>query len=137
MHGEFAVDYRISPQVSNEKLNELFSLVWEEHVFEDVNRVLEHSLGYVCAFHLKKLVGFVKLAWDGGIHAFILDTAVHPDYRKRGIGVRLVSQAVEFAQERGIQWIHVDFEPHLQRFYHQCGFRRTSAGVIKLVESGR
>ena len=134
MNGEFAIDYRISPEVSNDKLNELFATVWEEHTNEDIISVLEHSLAYVCAFHLKKLVGFVNLAWDGGIHAFILDTAVHRDFRRRGIGVRLVKEAVKAAKERNIKWIHVDFEPHLQTFYDKCGFRHTNAGIIKSGE---
>ena len=132
MNGEFAIDYRISPDVSNENLNELFSAVWDEHAFEDINAVLKHSLAYICAFHLKKLVGYVNLAWDGGIHAFILDTAVHRDYRRRGIGVQLVKEAVKAAEARRIEWIHVDFEPHLQKFYDRCGFRHTNAGVIQL-----
>jgi len=132
MNGEYAIDYRVSPRVSNEKLNELFASVWDEHTFEDINAVLKHSLAYICAFHLKNLVGFVNLAWDGGIHAFILDTAVHKDYRRRGIGVQLVKQAVNAAQERNIKWIHVDFEPQLQTFYDKCGFKHTSAGLIKL-----
>jgi GNAT superfamily N-acetyltransferase len=134
MNGEFAIDYRISPEVSNEKLNELFAAVWVVHTFEDINAVLAHSLAYICAFHLKKLVGFVNLAWDGGIHAFILDTAVHPDYHRRGIGIQLVKQAVSVAKERRINWVHVDFEPHLQEFYARCGFRHTSAGLIDLHE---
>lgn len=132
MHGEFAIDYRTSPVVSNDKLNELFAAVWEEHTFEDINSVLKHSLAYICAYHLKKLVGFVNLAWDGGVHAFILDTAVHRDYRRRGIGIQLVKEAVNTAEENNIKWIHVDFEPHLQEFYDKCGFRHTNAGVIKI-----
>jgi GNAT superfamily N-acetyltransferase len=135
MNGEFAIDYRRSPKISNDKLNELFSAVWEEHAPEDINAVLKHSLAYICAFHLNKLVGFVNLAWDGGIHAFILDTAVHRDYRRRGIGIQLVKEAVNAAKDSNIKWIHVDFEPHLQTFYDKCGFRHTNAGLINLVNN--
>ena len=34
--------------------------------------------------------------------------------------------------ERGAQWLHVDFEPHLTAFYRGCGFRPTEAGLIAL-----
>jgi GNAT superfamily N-acetyltransferase len=132
LHDGLAIDYRISPKISNEKLNELFSAAWENHTFWDFMPVLERSLGFVCAFHLNKLVGFVYMAWDGAQHAFILDTTVHPDYRRRGIGVRLVKEAAEFARQRNVDWLHVDFEPHLQIFYNKCGFRHTNAGLIKL-----
>ncbi|MGO8147885.1 GNAT family N-acetyltransferase, partial [Rhizobium leguminosarum] len=46
---------------------------------------------------------------------------------------RLVREAMRFAQERGAEWLHVDFEPHLTCFYRACGFRPTKAGLIKLV----
>ena len=132
MHGEYAVDYRRSPKISNEKLNELFTAAWEHHTHFEFPLVLDRSLGYVCAFHMRKLVGFVYLAWDGARHAFILDTPVDPDYRLRGIGVQIVKEAVEIAREAGIDWIHVDFDPHLQTFYDRCGFRHTPAGLIGL-----
>lgn len=132
MNGEFAIEYRTSPNVSNEKLNELFGAVWEDYTFEDITSVLKHSLAFICAYHLNKLVGFVNLAWDGGFHAFILDTAVHRDYRRRGIGIQLVKEATTAAKKQNIKWLHVDFEPHLQTFYDKCGFRHTNAGLIKL-----
>lgn len=94
--------------------------------------VLSHSLAYVCAYAGERLIGFVNLAWDGGIHAFLLDTTVHPEAQRRGIGVELVKVAVDTARARGIEWIHVDYEPHLRGFYSRCGFRPTDAGLIKL-----
>lgn len=84
------------------------------------------------AYQGEQLVGFVNVAWDGGIHAFILDTCVHADFRRQGIATRLVRQAEEAARERGAKWLHVDFEPHLAAFYAGCGFRPTAAGLIAL-----
>ena len=78
------------------------------------------------------MVGFVNLAWDGGIHAFILDTTVHPDARRNGIGLELVRQAAKAAKKNGITWLHVDYEPDLREFYQKCGFRHTEAGLIAL-----
>jgi len=39
-------------------------------------QVERHSLGWVCARDGADLAGFVNVAWDGGAHAFILDTVV-------------------------------------------------------------
>jgi GNAT superfamily N-acetyltransferase len=89
-------------------------------------------LGYICACRGDELIGFVNLAWDGGIHAFVLDTTVHPNVRRRGVGRRLVKLAVELARERGVEWVHVDFDPRLREFYYVCGFRRTEAGLLHL-----
>ncbi len=77
-------------------------------------------------------IGFVNLAWDGGVHAFVLDTTVRPNVRRRGVGRRLVKPAVGLAGERGVEWVHVDFDRHLRGFYHGCGFRRTEAGLPHL-----
>jgi ribosomal protein S18 acetylase RimI-like enzyme len=124
--------YLISPSVKNKELNELFANAWGDDEPTDFRPILKRSLAFICAYCDKRLIGFVNLAWDGGIHAFILDTTVHKEFRRRGIGLKLVKQAETEAQKRRIQWLHVDFEPHLQSFYYKCGFRNTNAGLINL-----
>ncbi|GAA4246695.1 GNAT family N-acetyltransferase [Dactylosporangium darangshiense] len=97
-------------------------------------RVNAHSLGWVCARDAGgALAGFVNVAWDGGQHAFILDTWVDPALRRAGIGTRLVEVAAEESRAAGCTWLHVDFEPHLTTYYlESCGFRPTAAGLIAL-----
>jgi GNAT superfamily N-acetyltransferase len=94
--------------------------------------VLKRSLAHVGAYDGDRLVGFVNVAWDGGVHAFLLDTTVHPDVQRQGIATSLVRRAAELAGERGAEWLHVDYEPHLESFYRGCGFRPTGAGLIAL-----
>lgn len=95
--------------------------------------VLERSLTWITAFDGTELVGFVNVAWDGGVHAFLLDTTVHPDWGRRGIGTGLVRRAEAAAREHGgLEWLHVDYEPHLIGFYEGCGFTPTAAGLLKL-----
>ena len=129
---EFDINYQISPAVTNDELNMLFANAWENHKTWDFLPVLEHSLLFVCAYHEQRLIGFVNVAWDGAQHAFILDTTVDKELRRRGIGTELVKRAAEASKELGVEWLHVDFEPHLQNFYDQCGFRHTAAGLIRL-----
>jgi hypothetical protein len=52
-----------------------------------------HSLGWVVARDGAELVGFVNVAWDGGVHAFVLDTIVASSAVRSGIGTRLVDAA--------------------------------------------
>ncbi|MGH9028355.1 MAG: GNAT family N-acetyltransferase [Acidimicrobiales bacterium] len=93
----------------------------------------EHSLGWVTAREEERLVGFVNVAWDGVVHAFLLDTVVVEDHRRRGIGRELVRLASERARTAGCRWLHVDFEEGLELFYLSgCGFRTTGAGVLAL-----
>lgn len=80
-----------------------------------------------------ELVGYVNVVGDGGVHAFLLDTTVHPSVRRQGLGVRLVHRAAEEARRAGAHWLHVDHEPHLTGFYARCGFAPTAAGLRRLV----
>jgi GNAT superfamily N-acetyltransferase len=61
-----------------------------------------------------------------------LDTTVHREYQRRGIGTELIRQATNVAAERGLEWLHVDWEARLRPFYSGCGFRQTEAGLLKL-----
>jgi ribosomal protein S18 acetylase RimI-like enzyme len=100
------------------------------------DRIRPHSLGWVTA-HLDdgSLVGFVNVAWDGGDHAFLLDTKVRADLQRRRIGTELVRRAVLHARHAECEWMHVDFEMGLAPFYFEaCGFRSTPAGLIHLPE---
>ncbi|MFF2773978.1 GNAT family N-acetyltransferase [Streptomyces sp. NPDC058052] len=96
-------------------------------------RLERHSLGWVCAREGGALIGFVNVAWDGGSHAFLLDTVVAPHRRTAGVGTTLVATAADHARAAHCAWLHVDFEEHLGPFYFDgCGFRRTEAGLIAL-----
>lgn len=129
------VDYLLNPPITNETLNALFAASWPDHKWRDFSVVLSHSFVYACAYQEEQLIGFVNVAWDGGLHAFILDTTVHPERRRRRVGQQLVKTAAMAAQEHGIEWLHVDFEPHLRGFYEECGFRYTEAGLMHLARS--
>ena len=120
---------------NNGELNALHAECFEHRVFEDdwwaqVNRF---SLGWVCMRVSGSLTGFVNVAWDGGVHAFLLDTLVTSSISRKGFGTRIVSEAVKHARTSGCEWLHVDFDSHLREFYiEDCGFKPAQAGVISL-----
>ncbi|MFG1925137.1 GNAT family N-acetyltransferase [Cryptosporangium sp. NPDC048952] len=96
-------------------------------------RLARHSLLWVTARADDELVGFVNVIGDGGAHAVLLDTAVHPEHQRAGIGVGLVREATAEATRLGCEWLHVDYEPHLAAFYEDaCGMRPTSAALLRL-----
>jgi len=121
-------------RVDNDELNGLFMVSWPHHKIIDFQSILNHSLDYVCAYSSGQLIGFVNLAWDGGVHAFVLDTTVHPGWRRNGIGRLLVLKAIEVARNNGIVWVHVDYESTLREFYRSCGFSSCEAGLVKTNE---
>jgi hypothetical protein len=123
----------VRPALSDVDLNELFSASWPGHQPASFEPKLSRSLTWIAARRGGRLVGDVNVIGDGGVHAFVLDTTVHPDERRRGLGVQLVQAAAAEARAHGAQWLHVDYEPHLESFYQQCGFRPTAAGLLRLA----
>lgn len=128
-----SVELTRNTHVTSEDINNLRAAAWEGPQTGSWDSVFAHSLGWVCATDGERLVGFVNVAWDGGAHAFLLDTTVHPAYQRRGIGSALVREAAQLARERGAEWLHVDFEDELEPFYNSCGFRHTAAGLLNLT----
>jgi ribosomal protein S18 acetylase RimI-like enzyme len=98
------------------------------------DQIRPFSLGWVTArLAAGELIGFVNVAWDGGDHAFLIDTKVASAYQRRGIATKLVAEATRQARAAGCEWLHVDFEEYLAPFYFgACGFRTTEAGLINL-----
>jgi GNAT superfamily N-acetyltransferase len=131
-----AIDYRWRGPIDNDALNALHANGFGTRLFDTdwATQLARHSLGWVTAHDGERLVGFVNVAWDGGVHAFLLDTLSASDVRRQGIGRRLVALAVDGAREAGCEWLHVDWdEENLTRFYlDACGFTPTPAGLIAL-----
>lgn len=124
------VVYRTRATVDEEELQQLFEAAWGRRKV-DFRPVLKRSFTWVTAHAGGALVGFVNVAWDGGVHFFLLDTTVHPDWQRRGIGTRLVRDAIAACRGEG-EWIHVDFDPELTSFYHRAGFGPTTAAIARV-----
>lgn len=120
---------------TDDELNSLHAEAFGHRVLNiDWRRQVEdHSLGWVTARLGGELVGFVNVPWDGGTHAFIIDTIVAASTQRRGVGTRLIEVAADGARTAGCEWLHVDFEDHLRDFYlDACGFQPTDAGLLAL-----
>jgi GNAT superfamily N-acetyltransferase len=123
----------------NASVNALHAEAFGHEILDEdwEGQVRAHSLGWVCAYDEAGLVGFVNVPWDGGIHAFVIDTMVSARAARRGVGTRLIAVVVAEAHAAGCEWLHVDFEDHLRRFYFDaCGFEPTNAGLIPLPKDG-
>ena len=130
-----AISFNWRGDFDNAEVNELHAEAFGHRVLEDdwQAQVQQHSLGWVCARDGGRLVGFVNVAWDGGVHAFVLDTIVRAGAARQGIGTELVAVSVAESRAAGCEWLHVDFDDHLREFYFDaCGFEPTNAGLIKL-----
>jgi GNAT superfamily N-acetyltransferase len=76
--------------------------------------------------------GFIQLyplwsSWYCRRIWFLSDLYVNEEYRKHGLGARLVERAVEHAKETNASSIMVELphrEPHLRDFYARLGFHK-------------
>jgi GNAT superfamily N-acetyltransferase len=116
--------------VDEEELQRLFEAAWGSRK-NDFRPVFERSFTWVTAHAGGTLVGFVNVAWDGGVHFFLLDTTVHPHWQRQGIGTRLVRDTLDACRGAG-EWIHVDFDPELTSFYHHAGFGPATAAIARV-----
>ena len=66
----------------------------------------------------------------------VVDVALLPEYRGRGVGGTLIRELIEEAEERGVKTsIHVERFNPAQRLYTRLGFRSVSeTGVYLLLE---
>lgn len=126
------ITYRLDAFPSEEELEPMWSAAWGDAWGGDLAFILTRSLTHACAYAGGRVVGYVNVAWDGGVHAFLLDTTVDPEFQRRGIAKELVRQVANAARERGAHWLHVDYEEKLDGFYKACGFKPTAAGLIRL-----
>lgn len=130
--------YEWRGEFENSELSDLHRDAFESRadarIEADWKSVLErHSLGWVTARDGNHLLGFVNVIWDGHVHAWIQDVMVNSASRNVGMGSQLVATAREASRDAGCEWLHVDFEERLSKFYlNACGFEPTTAGLIRL-----
>lgn len=79
---------------------------------------------------LELLIGYEK---GLGKIAYIDILEVHRDYRRKGIGKKLVNSAIEIAREKGCRLICVWPAKEAVGFYHRCGFRDTLYNIINIT----
>jgi ribosomal protein S18 acetylase RimI-like enzyme len=132
------VSYQWRGAISDDEMVELVTSHGGRAVAGWWDRIRPHSLGWVTARDPDGLlVGFVNVAWDGGDHAFLIDTKTRGSRQRRGIATEVVRQAARQARAAGCEWLHVDFEAELGPFYFDaCGFRPTDAGLVHLWSLG-
>ncbi len=112
-------ELRVHFSVQDKELSDLHARAFgnrADEVTPWAHRLNQHSLSWVDAFDDGRLIGFVPACWDGGLHAFLLDTVVDPKYQRRGLGRALVQSLIDQVKGAGCEWLHVDYEPHLADF---------------------
>ena len=85
-----------------------------------------------------RIVGYLGL-WLMVDEAHIVAIATHPEYRRRGIGERLLARALELAREREARAVTLEVRVSnlpAQRLYEKFGFRRVGVRRRYYTDTG-
>ncbi len=96
---------------------------------EFVDKISENSYCFVGAFCDDEMIGMGRVLSDGISDAYIQDVTVLRDYRRRGIGGRIIAHLLGKLQTDQIEWIGLIGEPGTGSFYKQLGFKKMQGSV--------
>ena len=127
---------RLINALSGEELNDAAGLylaadwISEQEDCGFINQALAGSFCAAGAFVDGKLVGMGRVLSDGVSDAYIQDVVVHPDFRKQGIGGKIVKFLVAELERHGIDWIALVGEPGTEKFYSNLGFEEKKGFLL-------
>ena len=121
------IEVRIVRRVDREQVKRLYSEAgwWEpgdEQASSWIDRMVEGSFCFAGAFAGDRLVGMARAISDGASDAYIQDVTVLRDYRRQGIGRRLIAALIGCLKEKKINWIGLVAEPGSEPLYERLGF---------------
>jgi aralkylamine N-acetyltransferase len=106
----------------------------EEYDQKELPRLISGSFLFAVAVDTKNghAVGMGRVISDGVSDGYVQDLVVLPEFRKTGIGARILSLLVKKCVESGISWIGLIAEPGTENFYLPFGFHPME-GHIPLI----
>jgi len=135
------VELRRFPSGDAEALRELLALyrcagwVAAEESGEFLPRAVAGSTAAVGAFSGGKLVGFARLISDGASDGYVQDVVVAPEFRKQGIGGKLVKSVIAAGRRAGVDWIGIVGVPGSERFYQSLGLTESPGHTLWMAGS--
>jgi ribosomal protein S18 acetylase RimI-like enzyme len=97
--------------------------------------VVRGSHCFVIASDEGRLVGMGRAISDRASDAYIQDLTVHPEFRGKGIGTRMVQQLVARLQSDGLGWIGLVAEAGTWDFYRRIDFADIPGSVLMLKKN--
>ena len=109
------------------------SVGWRDLAEDPVRlgRALRLSAEVATAWDGERAVGAARMLSDGVFKAYIVNVAVRPGYRGRGVGTRLVEMLV--ASNPDLHF-HLRTRSRRYSFYERLGFRRDETGMERPPE---
>ena len=118
------------PEIEAEELALLRRSVSWDGEPEQLKQTIGRSYFWAGCFAAGELVGYIEVISDGVDDAYIRNLIVHPEYQRKGLGLKLLELATGRIKADGIKMTNILFEPELASFYRKAGFMIISGGVI-------
>lgn len=101
------VEYRVPAEIDPAEAAALYvEAGWMESADEtEVAAMLRGTFAVSAAFHEGRLIGFMRAFSDGVSDAYMLDLIVNEQYRRLGIGRKILENLADYLKQRGIDWI--------------------------------
>ena len=133
-HIQFCLD---KSQIDFNQVRELFVLgaFWaQERTIEDIKIAVEHSDPVVTVWERDRIIGFARATSDGIYRAGIWDVVIHPDYRGRGLGGKLVETVLAHPKVNKVERVYLT-TTNQKNFYKKIGFKQNSSTTMVLENS--
>ncbi|MGK7896868.1 MAG: GNAT family N-acetyltransferase [Xenococcus sp. (in: cyanobacteria)] len=119
------------------QVQELFILgaFWaKDRAIEDIKIAIIHSDPVVTVWDRDRIIGFARATSDGVYRAGIWDVVIHPDYRGRGLGGKLVETVLTHPKVNKVERVYLT-TTNQQSFYERIGFKRNDTTTMILENS--
>ena len=127
------IEYRVRPSLTNDDLNGLFGRAYNKTMSVDFQRILDQSLTWVAGYDGHTLRAWVNVAWDGFVHAFLVDRTAADD-PDGAIRSELVREAIEAVRRDHptVFKVHTDCRPDEIAWLGELGLQELPGGIVIL-----
>ncbi|MEM9276277.1 MAG: GNAT family N-acetyltransferase [Cyanobacteria bacterium P01_F01_bin.143] len=133
-HIQFCLD---KSQIDFNQIQELFVLgaFWaQERTVEDIKIAVENSDPVVTVWERDRIIGFARATSDCVYRAGIWDVVIHPEYRGRGLGGKLVETVLAHPKVNKVERVYLT-TTNQKNFYKKIGFKQNSSTTMVLENS--
>lgn len=117
----------ISANIENLRIDDIHAMLskvfWSPNITKaEIMKGIKNSALVVGAYHDgTHQVGFLRAVSDKVRFAYLMDVVVHEDFRRQGIGQRMVNCALSHPELKDVyQWLLITKDAH--GVYEKCGF---------------
>jgi aralkylamine N-acetyltransferase len=134
------IDIRIVSEWNTKAIRHLYRMGgwWkEEWDPEDIRHLISGSLAFAVGIDQEtgETIAMGRVISDGASDAYLQDVIVLKEYRRQGIGQRLIDVLISACENEGISWIGLIAEPGTEKFYIPAGFSRME-GYVPMIYAG-